>query len=223
MLTKVKETLIEDLSKSVVEGDAEKAVKISQEAIAVNVDAYELMQEGLMKGMKEVGNLFKRKEYYLPEVLMSAEAMHESMKILKPLVKKDARLSGVVVIGTVAGDIHDIGKNIVATMLESVGFNVIDLGTDVGLQGFLESVKRDKPDIVALSSLMTTTMENMKTIISGLREAGYKARIIIGGAPLNQEIASEYGADGYAPDALVAQKLAIELMQKKVRPDHSSN
>jgi 5-methyltetrahydrofolate--homocysteine methyltransferase len=216
-LTRVKEALIEELSKSVIEGNAEKAVKISQEAIAINIDAYELMQAGLMKGMKEVGNLFKNKEYYLPEVLMSAEAMHESMKILKPLIKKNARISGVVVIGTVVGDIHDIGKNIVATMLESVGFNVIDLGTDVGLQGFLESVKLDKPDIVALSSLMTTTMENMKTIISGLREAGCKANIIIGGAPLNQEIASEYGADGYAPDALVAQRLAAELMQKKSR------
>jgi len=216
-LTRAKEVLIGELSKSVVEGDAEKAVKISQEAIAMNIDAYELIQEGLMKGMKEVGNLFKKKEYYLPEVLMSAEAMHESMKILKPLVKKNSRISGVVVIGTVVGDVHDIGKTIVATMLESVGFNVIDLGTDVGLQGFLESVKRDKPDIVALSSLMTTTMENMKTIISGLREAGYKANIVIGGAPLNQEIASEYGADGYAPDALVAQKLAAELMQKKSR------
>ena len=216
-MTRAKEVLIGELSKSVVEGDAEKAVKISQEAIAMNIDAYELIQEGLMKGMKEVGNLFKKKEYYLPEVLMSAEAMHESMKILKPLVKKNSRISGVVVIGTVVGDVHDIGKTIVATMLESVGFNVIDLGTDVGLQGFLESVKRDKPDIVALSSLMTTTMENMKTIISGLREAGYKANIVIGGAPLNQEIASEYGADGYAPDALVAQKLAAELMQKKSR------
>ena len=216
-MTRVKEALIEELSKSVIEGNAEKAVKISQEAIAINIDAYELMQAGLMKGMKEVGNLFKNKEYYLPEVLMSAEAMHESMKILKPLVKKNAGISGVIVIGTVVGDIHDIGKNIVATMLESVGFNVIDLGTDVGLQGFLESVKRDKPDIVALSSLMTATMENMKTIISGLREAGCKAKIIIGGAPLNQEIASEYGADGYAPDALVAQRLAAELMQKKSR------
>ena len=214
-MTRAKEVLVEELSKSVVEGDTEKAVKISQEAIAMNIDAYELIQEGLMKGMKEVGNLFKKKEYYLPEVLMSAEAMHESMKILKPLVKKNARISGVVIIGTVVGDIHDIGKNIVATMLESVGFNVIDLGTDVGLQGFLESVKRDKPDIVALSSLMTTTMENMKTIISGLREAGYKAHIIIGGAPLNQEIALEYGADGYAPDALIAQRLAAELMRKK--------
>ena len=223
-MTRAKESFIGELSRAVVEGNAEKAVKISREAIAVNLDAYELIQNGLMKGMKEVGDLFKNKEYYLPEVLMSAEAMHESMKILKPLVKKNARVSGVVVIGTVVGDIHDIGKNIVATMLESVGFNVIDLGTDVGLQGFLESIKRDKPDIVALSSLMTTTMENMKTIISGLKEAGCKAKIIVGGAPLNQEIASEYGADGYAQDALAAQRLAAELMEnEEVELNHSSN
>ena len=206
--------IFEDIAEAVIGGDSEKAVELSQKGVAMNIDAYDLIQSGLMKGMKVVGDLFKRKEYYLPEVLLSAEAMHASMSILKPLVKRNVQAAGKVVIGTVEGDIHDIGKNIVATMLESVGFTVVDLGVDVGLKGFLEAAEKNKPDIIALSALMTTTMENMNVIISELKKAGCKAKIIIGGAPLNDDIAVEYGADGYAQDALAVQRMALDIVKK---------
>jgi 5-methyltetrahydrofolate--homocysteine methyltransferase len=209
-----KESIFKELSKTIIDGDTEKSVKLSQKGVAMNIDPYDLIQLGLMKGMNVVGDLFKNKEYYLPEVLLAAEAMHASMDILKPLVRRDVQGAGVVVIATVEGDIHDIGKNIVATMLESVGFTVIDLGVDVGPKGFLEAAEKNKPDIIALSALMTTTMENMVSIICELKKAGCKAKIIVGGAPLNEDIAAEYGADGYAQDALAVQRLASGIVKK---------
>jgi len=185
----------------------------AREAIEAGIPAYEAIMEGMAKGMDIVGRKYEEGEYFLAELIMAGETMKEGMKILEPYLKAgDIPKLGRVVIGTVEGDLHDIGKNIVVTLLSASGFDVIDLGVDVTADKFVEAVKQYKPDIVGMSALLTTTMVNMKKVIEALKEAGLRdsVKIIVGGAPLTEEFAKEIGADGYAPDAV----LGVEICKK---------
>ena len=171
--------------------------------------------------MNEVGRRFKANEFYVPEVLLAARAMHGAMSILKPLLVAENKVEprGVVVLGTVKGDLHDIGKNLVGMMLEGSGFQVVDAGVDVAPEKFVAAVKESKPDVIAMSALLTTTMTNMKTTVQALDEAGVRksVKVMVGGAPLTQRYADEIGADGYAPDAASAAELAGTLNRRASR------
>ncbi|GAI93687.1 unnamed protein product, partial [marine sediment metagenome] len=176
----------------------------------------EILNNGLMPGMNVVGKKFKANEMYIPEVLVAARAMHASMDVIKPLlIESDAPTRGNVVIGTVQGDLHDIGKNLVAMMLEGGGFTVIDLGVDVSAERFVEEAKKNNANIVGMSALLTTTMTGMKEVVEIFRaDAKVKdVKVIVGGAPLTQEYADSIGADGYAPDAASAVDLATDLLK----------
>ena len=199
----------------VIEGDATLVKLKVQEALDSGVGTEQILNEGLIAAMKEVGQLFENGEFYVPEMLVSARAMKTGMAILKPLmVEVGIQPVAKVVIGTVKGDLHDIGKNLVSIMLEGVGFQIIDLGTDVSPEKFLEAVETHKPDIVAMSALLTTTMTNMVTTIQAIKDAGIKERvkIIIGGAPVTEKYAIEIDADGYASDAGQAATMAKKLV-----------
>lgn len=186
-----------------------------QAALDEGVSAEDILNQGLIVGMGEIGELFKRNEVYVPEVLIAARAMYGGLNILKPiLAEQDIEPVGKVAIGTVKGDLHDIGKNLVAMMLEGAGFEVIDLGTDVGPDKFIDAVQNKGAQIIAMSALLTTTMPQMKTIIDAVTEAGLRdsVKIMIGGAPVTQNYADEIGADGYSDDAASATDLATALM-----------
>jgi 5-methyltetrahydrofolate--homocysteine methyltransferase len=187
-----------------------------QDAIDAGVPADIILKEGLIAPMGEIGKLFEAGEVYVPEMLISAKSMKFGLELLRPhLVAADVKPLGRVVIGTVQGDLHDIGKNLVGMMMEGAGFEVIDLGVDVKPDQLVEAVKQHKPDIVALSALLTTTMGNMKTSINLLRDAGVRdnLKVLIGGAPVTQEYADEIGADGFKADASQAASLAKSLVQ----------
>ncbi len=187
-----------------------------QEALAAGVPAEQILREGMVAAMAEVGCLFEEGDIFVPEMLMSARAMQAGMAVLKPaLMQAGAATSsaGKVVIGTVRGDMHDIGKNLVAIMLEGAGFEVVDLGVDVPVQGFVEAVRTHQPTIVGISALLTTTTPQIATTIQGLADAGLRdgLKIMVGGAPVTQEFADAVGADGYAPDAGAAARHALQL------------
>jgi len=206
--------LLQELAQAVINGNAPNAKELAQKAIDNGMDPGEVLNQGLIVGMNEVGRRFKANEFYVPEVLIAARAMHAAMDVLKPLLaQSDMEPAGKVIIGTVKGDLHDIGKNLVAMMLEGGGFEVIDLGVDVSPEKFLEAVNEHQPNLVGLSALLTTTMPAMKTTIDALVEAGVrdKVKVMIGGAPVTQRYADEIKADGYAPDAASAVDLAREL------------
>ena len=199
------------LSNTLIAGDAATLTNLVQGAVNEGMEAKEILNDGLIKGMDIVGEKMQNGDMFIPEVLMSAKAMSAAVEILKPLLSADdAKTAGKVAIGTAKGDLHDIGKNLVAMMLESAGFEIINLGTDVAPETFVAAVKDQGANIVAISALLTTTMGMMKTTIDALVEAGYrdKVKVIIGGAPINQKYADEIGADGYAADAGSASKLA---------------
>ncbi len=207
--------LLEELAQALINGNAPKTKELTQKALEQGLSPTQILNEGLIVGMNEVGRGFKNNEFYVPEVLIAARAMHAAMDVLKPLLAaSDVQPVGTVVIGTVKGDLHDIGKNLVAMMLEGGGFNVIDLGVDVSPEKFLQAVREHKPNIVGLSALLTTTMPAMKTTIEALKEAGVRdqVKVIIGGAPVTQRFADEIGADGYAPDAASAVDVARQLL-----------
>jgi 5-methyltetrahydrofolate--homocysteine methyltransferase len=192
--------------------DAEECVR---RAVNDGVAPDAILNNGLVAAMKEVGDRFERGEFYVPEMLVAARAMQAGLSILRPyLVQKGIKAKGKVVVGSVRGDLHDIGKNLVAMMLEGGGFEIVDLGTDVSPQRFVEAVRTNAPQLVAMSSLLTTTMVGMKATVEALHEAGLrgKVKIMIGGAPVNQGYAEEIGADGYAPDASRAVTLANSLI-----------
>jgi len=198
------------LKKAIVEFEADKVKNIVNKMLAANSGPEEIMGKGLIPGMKEVGRLFSEKVYFVPEVLLASEAFYAGFDIVGPLIKKKSRPGkGKVVIGVVQGDIHDIGKNIVKVMLEASGYEVIDLGKDVPTGRFISAVREEKPEILALSSLMTTTMMNMEEVIKILKEKNLRddIRVIVGGAPVNEEFARKIGADGYGEDAFSALKL----------------
>ncbi|MBP9040215.1 MAG: corrinoid protein [Anaerolineaceae bacterium] len=211
------DTKISEIFNAIVDGDASAAKQTVQSALEAGIDAEIILNEGLVASMKEVGRLFEEGEYFVPEMLISARAMQAGMNILRPvLIEQDIKPSGKVVIGTVRGDLHDIGKNLVSMMLEGAGFQIVDLGTDVAPEKFLEAVTEHKPDILGMSALLTTTMSNIKATIQYFEEKGVRkdVKIIIGGAPITQSYADEIGADGFAPDASQAAALAKRLMGK---------
>ena len=210
------EPVISEIFEAILEGQQKKAVEKVNQALAENVDPSVILNEGMVKAMAEVGRLFEEGEYYVPEMLIAARAMQSGLAILKPhLVQADVKSSGKVVAGTVKGDLHDIGKNLVAMMLEGAAFEIVDLGSDVSPEKFVEAVRSTGADIVAMSALLTTTMPNMKTTIEALEAAGLrdKVKVIVGGAPLTPEYAKQIGADGYASDASRAVALAKSLVE----------
>jgi len=200
----------------VLEGDLEGVRESVGKAVQAGLNADKILKEGLIPAMTEVGRLFEEGEYFVPEMLVAARAMQGGLEILKPLlVEEDVKPVGKVVIGTVKGDLHDIGKNLVAMMMEGVGFEVIDLGTDVPPDKFAEQVREKGADIVAMSALLTTTMTNMAAVIKAITEAGLreKVKIMIGGAPITDDYTRKIGADGYAQDASQAAKLALSFIK----------
>jgi 5-methyltetrahydrofolate--homocysteine methyltransferase len=202
------------LAESIINGKAKDAKELVQKALDAKVPVSEILNNGLIKGMSVVGEKFKNNEFYVPEVLIAARAMHGAMDILKPLLASSGvKPVGIVSIGTVKGDLHDIGKNLVVMMLEGAGFEVMDLGIDVPAEKFVESVKNGA-QVIAMSALLTTTMTAMKSTIDSLKEAGVrdKVKIMIGGAPVTQNYADEIGADGYARDAASGADKAKELL-----------
>ncbi|MBC7287529.1 MAG: corrinoid protein [Armatimonadetes bacterium] len=203
------------LAEAIINGKREDAARLTQEAIDAGVSPETILNEGLVAGMSVVGEKFKNNEFYVPEVLIAARAMKAAMELLRPLLAETgAQLRGTVVIGTVRGDLHDIGKNLVAMMLEGGGFRVIDLGVDVPPEKFVEAARENNAQIVGLSALLTTTMPAMKDTIEAFQAAGMRDQvaIMIGGAPVTQDYADEIGADGYAPDAASAVDKALELI-----------
>ncbi len=196
-------------------GNAPKVKQMVQTAVDQGFEPSDIVNKALIVGMGEIGELFKNNEVYVPEVLIAARAMKAGLELLRPLLaEKDVKPLGKVVIGTVKGDLHDIGKNLVAMMLEGAGFEVIDLGIDVDTDKFVNAVKDTKADAVAMSALLTTTMPVMKEIIDAIKLAGLRdqVKILVGGAPVTHEFAAEIGADGYAPDAASAADLAKQLI-----------
>jgi len=210
-----REEILAKLRDCIVNFDIDGIKEAAREAIEIGIPAYEAIMNGMAKGMEIVGRKYEEGEYFLAELIMAGETMKEGMSVLEPYLKSgEIPKLGKVVIGTVEGDLHDIGKNIVITLLSASGFEVIDLGVDVSADKFVEAVKQYKPDIVGMSALLTTTMVNMKKVVEALKEAGLRdsVKIIVGGAPLTEEFAKEIGADGYAPDAV----LGVEICKKWV-------
>lgn len=206
---------LESIYDAVLNGDAKKAAAETEAALKAGIKAEDILHKACIPAMAEVGRLFEEGEKFVPEMLISARAMQAAMNILRPeLVKADVKTLGKVVIGTVQGDLHDIGKNLVKMMLEGAGFEVIDLGVDVSAQKFVDTAREQNADIIGLSALLTTTMPGMKTTIETLKEAGLhgKIKVMIGGAPITQDYADEIGADGYAPDASSAVRKAKQLL-----------
>lgn len=205
----------EELSNAIVAGNEAKSKELTQKMLDDGIDVEEIINNGLIAGMNIVGPRFKAGEMFVPEVLMSARAMNGGMDLVKPLLAdSEITSAGTVIIGTVKGDLHDIGKNLVAMMMESGGFNVINMGVDVPAEKFVEAVKEHKPQVVALSALLTTTMLSMKDVVEILKEEGLRdeVKVIVGGAPVSQDFSDEIGADGYAPDAASATDLVKELI-----------
>jgi corrinoid protein of di/trimethylamine methyltransferase len=208
-----KQEILEKLAEAVVEYDEDEAKEWSQAALDADIDAMEAIMDGLAKGMEEVGNLYDKQEYFVPELLMSADALYLGLDILKPHIKKESiKKMGQVVIGTVQGDVHDIGKNIIKLMFDVGGFEVHDLGRDVPLENFVEEQMRTDSEIVAMSAMMTTTMMGMKKVIEMIKEKNPDVKIMLGGAPVTQDVASLFGADGYAESAGNAVQEAIKMV-----------
>jgi len=206
---------MEQISRAVIEGRVEEVERLTREALKAGKTAKEILDEGLVRGMDYVGIQFKKGDLFIPEVLLSARVMQASLSILKPeFAEGRVKMRGKVMLGTVKGDLHDIGKNLVVMMLEGAGFEVYDLGIDVAPEAFVEAVKEKKPDIVGMSALLTTTMGMMQNTISGLVEAGVReeVKIMVGGAPVTEEFAQQIGADGYGNDAMAAVDLAREFV-----------
>jgi 5-methyltetrahydrofolate--homocysteine methyltransferase len=200
---------------AILEGDAPGAKDGVQAALDAGHEPGSILTEGMVAAMREVGRLFEEGEYYVPEMLIAARAMQAGLSLLKPhLLSSHVKSAGKVAIGTIKGDLHDIGKNLVALMLEGAGFEIIDLGVDVAPERFVESITTNGANIVALSALLTTTMPNMKAAIEAIQQAGLrdKVKIIIGGAPVTQAYADQIGADGFASDASRAVTLTQSIM-----------
>ncbi|MFC2160529.1 corrinoid protein [Acidobacteriota bacterium] len=207
--------ILEDLAAVVVKGDADAAKALTEDALSQNFSAKDILNLGLVSGMDVISVQFKNNEIFIPEVLVAARAMKAGMFIIRPLLAEaNVESLGKIIIGTCGGDLHDIGKNIVAMLLEGAGFEVIDLGADVPKEKFIEIAKNENPDVLGMSALLTTTMGFMKDMVVALEESGLKNKIkvIIGGAPITQSYADEIGADGYAPDAASAVDLVKSVM-----------
>lgn len=210
-----KEELLGKIAEAVVDMEEDTVEELTNQTLAQGIDPYETIDNGLNKGMERAGQLFEEEEYFVPELLMCSDAMNVGIDILKPhLLSEDAKKKGKVVIGVVAGDTHDIGKNLVALMLESGGFEVIDLGRDIAPETFVDKAKENSADIICISTLMTTTMPGMKEVIDILRSQGIRDqyKIMVGGGPISQAFADKIGADGYSKNAAEAVRLAERLV-----------
>lgn len=198
-----RDEILKQLSEGVVQFNEDQVIEAAKSALDGGIDPLTAIVEGLSRGMETVGDLFQKKEYFVPEVLMCADALNAGLEILKPHLKGDEEgtRKGRIVIGTIEGDIHEIGKSLVALMLDISGFEVRDLGVDVPLDRFLSEHREQRSDIIAISALMSTTMLRMRDFIEGIKEADPEALTMVGGAPLSAEIARGFGADGYAEDA----------------------
>lgn len=204
---------LEVLKNAVIKGDQNAAMEVTTKALEEGMAPEDVLRGGLIAGMDVVGRAFKKNEVYVPEVLIAARAMKMAMEILEPkLVEAGVEPIGTIIVGTVKGDLHDIGKNLVCMMLKGAGFNVIDLGTDVAPEKFVEAVKENGANTVGLSALLTTTMPMMDQTVAAFRGAGVEAKVMVGGAPVTQEYADKIGAQGYAADAATAVDVAKELM-----------
>lgn len=207
---------LKELQEALFRGDILKAKEITQRALWEKIEPKEILEQGLIKRMKVVGIKFKNNEIFLPEVLLASQAMYGGLELLQPkLIKSGVKAVGKVIIGTAKGDLHDIGKNLVAMMLRGGGFEVIDLGIDVPPEKFLKASQEHQPDIVGISALLTTTMIGMMDVITIFKKASLrnKIKVMVGGAPVTQEFANEIGADVYAPDAASAVDKARELLK----------
>jgi 5-methyltetrahydrofolate--homocysteine methyltransferase len=207
--------MFEELHEYVINGSDDEVVIFIQDALAKGVDSSSILNDGLILPMKEVGDRFEAGEFFVPEMLVAARAMEAGLDILRPrLLESGVKPVATAVIGTVRGDLHDIGKNLVGMMLEGAGFNVIDLGADVSPQEFVDSTLENKPQIVGMSALLTTTMMAMQETIQAFSEHNLReqTKIIVGGAPVTQDFADKIGADGFAPDAAAAARLASQLV-----------
>jgi 5-methyltetrahydrofolate--homocysteine methyltransferase len=205
----------EKLHQAVLDGDQKAARSLTEAMLAEGVAPLDMITKAMVPAMDEVGRRFECEEYFVPELLLSARAMKASMELLRPLLTASgAQPAGRVVIGTVKGDLHDIGKNLVASMLEGGGFEVVDLGADVAPEKFIEAVRQSGAQIVALSALLTVTMPSMRTTIDALNQAGIRnqVKVMVGGAPVTSQFATEIGADGYSENASAAVQLARKLM-----------
>ena len=213
------EELLARMDKAIVEGNKEEAERLAKESLEQKMDLNEVVEKGYIQGIQKVGDLWERGEYFLPELITSAEAMKAAMAVLQPEMEKAqiaTKSQGKVVIGTVEGDIHDIGKSLVASMLSANGFDVIDLGADVKLEEFIEKAESENADFICLSALLTTTMLGQKKVVELLKEKNLSDRfiVLVGGAPVNQKWADDIGADGYAENAMTAVKVAKKLMER---------
>ena len=207
---------LNEMSLMVQKGNFKEVERLTQQALDEGLPAQDILQGGLIAGMSVVGGRFKKNEIYVPEVLFSARAMKAGMALLKPiLADTGAEPVGRVVLGTVKGDQHDIGKNLVGMMLEGAGFEVIDVGVDTPGEKFVEAAKENRADIVGMSALLTTTMPHMKTIIEALKSAGLTVKTMVGGAPVTQRFADEIKADAFGKDGALAVDKAKELLEKK--------
>jgi corrinoid protein of di/trimethylamine methyltransferase len=211
--------IFEKLTSSIIMGEPEATVEATQEALAAGIEPMDIIRQGLMPGMNVVGEKFSSGEYYLPDLIIAADGMRQAMELLEPELHarhQTLESAGTVVIGTVKGDIHEIGKSLVATMLSANGFKVIDLGVDVPTQKFVDKVKETGADMVGLSALLTTTMTVQREVIQALTVAGIRenVKVIVGGAPVTRGWAKDIGADGFAEDAMGAVAVAKQLMGK---------
>jgi len=205
----------DEIKQNILDGKIDEIQEMVKKALEEGMEARAILLEALVPGIQEVGRLFEAGEYFLPEMMMSAEAMKRGVSELEPyLAKTDIKSNGKVIIATVQGDVHDIGKNLVALMIQSAGFELEDMGVDVPTEKIVEAVKTSGPDVLALSALLTTTMEEIPIIIDNLKSAGLrdKVKVIIGGAPVSEAYAQQTGADGYAPDAMQAAKAVQNLI-----------
>ena len=206
-------SILEQMAADLMKGKANDVKAAVEQALSEGIEPSTILNDGLLSGMGVIGARFKRNEVYVPEVLIAARAMKSGMSVLQPhLVSSGVEPKGTAVIGTVKGDLHDIGKNLVCMMLEGAGFKVIDIGIDVAPEKFVEEAKNNNADVIGISALLTTTMTNMKAVVEAVRAAGISAKIMIGGAPVTQAYCDEIGADGYSADAASAAELATSFI-----------
>jgi 5-methyltetrahydrofolate--homocysteine methyltransferase len=207
--------ILDQIAENLEFGDDEQVAELTKQAIEQNLTGQQILNEGLLKGMGVVGAQFKNHDIFLPDVLMAAKAMHAGMELIKPLLIQDGiKEKETIVLGTVSGDLHDIGKNLVAIMLKGAGYNIVDLGTDVSPQKFIDAVKQHNPSIIGMSALLTTTMPMMKDVIERFKkeELYGKIKVIVGGAPVNRDFANQIGAHAYAYDGTNAVEKIEELL-----------
>ena len=206
--------LLEEMADCLYDGEADEVAALTRQALEEGLSPEKILQDGLLVGMEQVGIDFRAGDLFVPEVLIAARAMHAGMNVLRPLLaESDVKSAGKVLMGTVEGDLHDIGKNLVGMMLEGGGFEIVDLGTDISPADFVEAIKKEQPQVLGLSALLTTTMPAMQRTIEALQEAGLRDRVkvMIGGAPVTEDFAASIGADGYETDAASEVDLARAL------------